>query len=51
MNTVEVIEKQIEKLDDSSFAKFRDWFLEFDQSRWDKQIESDSNAGKLDKHY
>jgi hypothetical protein len=22
--------------------------LEFDQSRWDKQIEADSNAGKLD---
>jgi hypothetical protein len=49
MNSVEALEQQIEKLDDSSFAKFRDWFLAFDQSRWDKQIESDSNAGKLDK--
>jgi hypothetical protein len=49
MNTVEVIEKQIEELDEGSFAKFRNWFLEFDQSRWDKQIEADSNAGKLDK--
>ncbi len=49
MNTVEALEQQIEKLDDSAFAQFRDWFLEFDQSRWDKQIEADSNAGKLDK--
>ena len=49
MNTVEALEQQVEKLDDGSFAKFRDWFLEFDQARWDKQIEADSNAGKLDK--
>ncbi len=49
MNTVEALEQQIEKLDDGSFAQFRDWFFEFDQSRWDKQIESDSNAGKLNK--
>ena len=31
-----------------SFAKLRDWFLEYDQNRWEKQIEIDSNAGKLD---
>jgi hypothetical protein len=49
MNTIEALEHQIEQLDDSSFAKLRDWFLEFDQLRWDKQIEADSNAGKLDK--
>jgi hypothetical protein len=48
MNTIEAIEQQIENLDESAFVKFREWFLEFDQSRWDKQIEADSNAGKLD---
>ena len=48
MTTVETIEKQIAKLDNASFSKLREWFLEFDQSRWDKQIEVDSNAGKLD---
>jgi hypothetical protein len=51
MSTLEVLEQQIEKLDDGSFAKFTDCLLEFDQSRWDKQIEADYNAGKLDKHY
>ena len=35
-------------LDNDSFAKLRDWFIEFDQARWDKQLEADSNAGKLD---
>jgi hypothetical protein len=48
--SVETIEEQIAELDNASFSKHRDWFVEFDQSRWgwDKQIEADSNAGKLD---
>lgn len=48
MMSVETIEEQIAELDNASFSKLRDWFIEFDQSRWDKQIEVDSNAGKLD---
>jgi hypothetical protein len=46
--SVEKIEEQIAQLDNASFSKLRDWFIEFDQSRWDRQIETDSNAGKLD---
>jgi hypothetical protein len=46
--SVEKIEEQIAQLDNASFSKLRDWFIEFDQSRWDRQIEADSNAGKLD---
>jgi hypothetical protein len=45
---VEILEQHIAALDDDSFAKLREWFIEFDQARWDKQIETDSNAGKLD---
>lgn len=45
---VELLEQQVTELDDVAFAKFRAWFMEFDQARWDKQIEADSNAGKLD---
>ena len=48
MMSVETIEEQIAELDNTSFSKLREWFIEFDQSRWDKQIEIDSNAGKLD---
>ena len=48
MISVEVLEKQITELDNESFSKLRDWFIEFEQSRWEKQIEADSNAGKLD---
>lgn len=48
MISIEVLEKQITELDNESFLKLRDWFIEFEQSRWEKQIEADSNAGKLD---
>ena len=30
------------------FARLRRWFAEKDWERWDRQIESDSAAGKLD---
>jgi hypothetical protein len=48
MIQVETLEQHIAELDDDSFSKLREWFLEFDQSRWDKKIEADSNSGKLD---
>jgi exo-beta-1,3-glucanase (GH17 family) len=48
MMSVETIEEQIAALDNASFIKLRDWIIEFDHARWDKQIEADSNAGKLD---
>jgi hypothetical protein len=48
MNQLETIEKQIEELDQDSYTRLRDWFLEFDNSVWDQKIESDSNTGKLD---
>lgn len=48
MIQVELLEQYIAELDDSSFLKLREWFNEFDQVRWDKKLEADSNAGKLD---
>ena len=48
MIKIEVLEQHIAELDDNSFAKLREWFIEFDQERWDKKLEADSNAGKLD---
>jgi hypothetical protein len=48
MMQVELLEQHVAELDEAAFAQFRAWFAEFEQSRWDKQIEADSNAGKLD---
>jgi hypothetical protein len=48
MIQIELLEQQIAELDDDSFLKLREWFIEFDQVRWDNKLEADSNAGKLD---
>ena len=48
MGKIEKIEKDIEQLDDQSFAVFREWFLAHENARWDRQIEEDSKSGKLD---
>ncbi len=48
MTQVELLEQHIAELDDNSFSELREWFIEFEQARWDKQLEADSNAGKLD---
>ncbi len=48
MTQIELLKQNIIELDDDSFSQLRDWLIELDQTRWDKQIETDSNAGKLD---
>ena len=49
MSELEEIEQRIRKLSPEELAKFRAWFIEFDHLLWDRQIEADSKAGKLDK--
>lgn len=48
MSKVEKLEKQIRQLSFEELAEFRRWFAEFDAQLWDRQIESDVKAGKLD---
>jgi hypothetical protein len=47
MSEVEQIENRIKSLSPEELAKFRAWFAEFDAQAWDRQIEADSKAGKL----
>jgi hypothetical protein len=49
MSELEEIEQRIRKLSPAELAKFRAWFAEFDHLLWDRQIEADAKAGKLDK--
>ena len=42
------IERAVEQLSLEELAKFRQWFLEFDATAWDAQIEADAAAGKFD---
>lgn len=48
MTDIRAIEREIERLDDKTFAAFRDWFIAYGNARWDRQIEADATAGKLD---
>jgi hypothetical protein len=45
MENVKSIEKAIQAL---PLAEFRDWFAAFDAAAWDRQLEQDAAAGKLD---
>lgn len=46
--SIKEIEKAVATLPPEDYRSFRDWFAEFDMDQWDKQIEADSNAGRLD---
>ncbi len=48
MTKVEAIEHQIEQLSPEDLSVLRAWFAAFDAAAWDRQIESDVRAGKLD---
>lgn len=48
MSKIEELENEIRKLSANELASFRRWFVEFDAEAWDRQIEADVRAGKLD---
>ena len=48
MTRIEEIKNAVVSLPVTEYRKFRDWFMERDWEEWDKQIEADSKAGKLD---
>jgi len=48
MSKVETLEREVEKLSPQELAAFRDWFANYDADAWDRQMEADVKAGKLD---
>ena len=49
MTKVEKLENQVQQLNPDELAAFRDWFQRFDSDEWDKEIERDVSAGRLEK--
>lgn len=49
MENIQQIEQAVRKLQPAALAEFRAWFAEYDAELWDRQIEQDIAAGKLDK--
>ena len=48
MSKINELKEVIESLPEDDYAKLRQWFSEKDWQKWDKQIEKDSESGKLD---
>ena len=48
MTNVQELERKVEQLSPEERAAFRQWFAQFDAVTWDRQIEADVEAGKLD---
>jgi hypothetical protein len=49
MPCVEKIEQSVKELAGDELVQFREWFAEYDAAKWDEQIASDAEAGRLDK--
>ena len=47
--TITELEQAITQLSEQELIKFRAWFDEYYAELWDKQIEEDAKAGRLDK--
>jgi hypothetical protein len=48
MSRVKNIENQIKELSQDELTALREWFADFDADAWDRQMEADINAGRLD---
>jgi hypothetical protein len=48
MTKIEDIEKAVSSLSPDELAEFRAWFEAFDADQFDRKIERDARAGRLD---
>lgn len=48
MSRVEAIEEEVQQLSPQELADFREWFAHYDADAWDRKLEADIEAGKLD---
>jgi hypothetical protein len=49
MSSIQEIEQAIRQLSPEDLSAFRAWFIEFDATFWDIQLENDIAVGRLDK--
>jgi len=48
MTKIDKLERDIRRLSAKELTNFREWFAAFDAAAWDRQIDEDAKAGKLD---
>jgi hypothetical protein len=49
MTNLERLEQDVQRLSPDELAAFRAWFAEYDWAAWDRQLEEDVAAGRLDR--
>jgi len=49
MAKVNELANEVQQLNRQELAAFRDWFRKYDSDAWDREIEEDVQAGRLDK--
>jgi len=47
MEKLTALEASISKLSETEYAEFREWFLNYENERWDSQLEKDITDNKL----
>jgi hypothetical protein len=47
MTDIEELEAKVSELPNEKLVIFRDWFYQFENKLWDKQIANDFRVGKL----
>ncbi|MEX2169042.1 MAG: hypothetical protein WD851_07010 [Pirellulales bacterium] len=48
MSAVEELETAVKRLSPEDRALFRAWYTEFEAQDWDRQMETEAEAGRLD---
>ena len=48
MSKVDKVEREVQSLSPEELAAFREWFAAFDAEAWDRQFETDAEAGRHD---
>jgi hypothetical protein len=48
VSTIDQLKAAVQRLSSEDLAVFRAWFAEFDAQEWDRKLESDAAAGRLD---
>jgi hypothetical protein len=48
MARIEELTNEVQQLSREELAAFRDWFRRYDSDEWDKEIEEDILAGRLE---
>jgi hypothetical protein len=48
MTAIQQLEEAVRQLSPADRAEFRAWYAEFDAEEWDRQLEADVAAGRLD---